>query len=106
MRAPLYFLTQKADTFVMVIVNILAILYLYNQFVSLRKTGSKYLLSELTHIIDIVQFMKSELCFCCEFKVMTFVDSFDYGMNLCGKNFLPAPSTSIHCCISVGYTFL
>ena len=41
-------LTQKADTFLMVIVNSLAVLYLYNQFMSLRKTGSKYLLSEST----------------------------------------------------------
>lgn len=30
----------------MIIVNSLAILYLYNQFSSLRKAGSKYLLGE------------------------------------------------------------
>jgi hypothetical protein len=35
---------EKADTFLMLIVNSLAILYLYNQFSNLRKAGSKYLL--------------------------------------------------------------
>ena len=37
---------QKSDTFLLVVVNCLAILYLYNQFSNLKKAGSKYLLGK------------------------------------------------------------
>ena len=56
---PLLFL-QKADAFLMIIVNSLAILYLYNQFSSLRKAGSKYLLG----MIFILAKIHSTQCTC------------------------------------------
>lgn len=38
---------QVADTVLLSIVNSLAVIYIYNQFASLRKAGSKYLLGKL-----------------------------------------------------------
>ena len=39
-------LFQVADTVLLSIVNSLAVIYIYNQFASLRKAGSKYLLGK------------------------------------------------------------
>ena len=40
------YLLQKSDTVMLLIVNSLAVIYIYNQFSSLRKAGSKYLLGQ------------------------------------------------------------
>lgn len=42
----IFAVSQKSDTVMLSIVNCLAVIYIYNQFSSLRKAGSKYLLGE------------------------------------------------------------
>ena len=41
----------------MIIVNSLAVLYLYNQFSNLRKVGSKYLLGMYVHVFTLFIFL-------------------------------------------------
>ena len=43
---------QKSDTVMLSIVNSLAVIYIYNQFSSLRKAGSKYLLGQQLPLVS------------------------------------------------------
>lgn len=52
---------QRADTVMLSVVNSLAVIYIYKQFSSLRKAGSKYLLGEYNYKCNHVSCYSSDM---------------------------------------------